>query len=425
MKRSSITILALLITAIAGAQITITSSDMPSAGQNFRTSMTTDFLNYNFEETGNNFVWNFQNLTPLMQQEAVYTNVTQTPVIFWPFFLGSANLATQIEGFSLIPEIPIQDGYQFFNKTTAKYSDIGTGLNVSGLPLPLKYNTPDVLYEFPMSLNYSKTSNSDLGLAIPNIGYLAIDRQRVSVVDGWGTLNTPYGSFQVLRLKSEITEYDSLYLDTLGQGFAINRQYTEYKWLGNGKGLPLLTVTQDFAFGSTIVYLDSLRILPPANLTATSLSGSEIALDWSLNLSGDAVLLAWSPNGVFGTPSGNLTPGSTIPGGGTVLYTGTDTVYSHSGLNPNTEYHYKIWSRSGNAYSSAGIVAQATTLPTAGTPGDSNCDGLVNVLDIVTTNSYILGNNPNPFCLNNADVNGDGMINVLDVVLTVNIILGN
>lgn len=58
------------------------------------------------------------------------------------------------------------------------------------------------------------------------------------------------------------------------------------------------------------------------------------------------------------------------------------------------------------------------------TPGDANCDGLINVLDVVTTVSYVLGNNPTPFCFNNADVNSDGMVNVLDVVGIVNIVLG-
>ena len=57
-------------------------------------------------------------------------------------------------------------------------------------------------------------------------------------------------------------------------------------------------------------------------------------------------------------------------------------------------------------------------------PGDSNCDGVVNVIDAVTTVNYIMGANPEPFCFDNADVNGDGIINVIDVVGTVNIILG-
>ena len=56
--------------------------------------------------------------------------------------------------------------------------------------------------------------------------------------------------------------------------------------------------------------------------------------------------------------------------------------------------------------------------------GDSNCDGVVNVLDIVTTTNYILLQNPTPFCFENADVNGDNIINVLDVVGTNSIIIG-
>lgn len=56
--------------------------------------------------------------------------------------------------------------------------------------------------------------------------------------------------------------------------------------------------------------------------------------------------------------------------------------------------------------------------------GDANCDGLVNVLDMVTIVNFIVGMNPQPFCFENADINVDGLINVLDAVLTVNIILG-
>lgn len=56
--------------------------------------------------------------------------------------------------------------------------------------------------------------------------------------------------------------------------------------------------------------------------------------------------------------------------------------------------------------------------------GDANCDGMVNVLDVITITNYITGLNPTPFCFENADVNGDTVINVLDVIATVTIILG-
>jgi len=56
-------------------------------------------------------------------------------------------------------------------------------------------------------------------------------------------------------------------------------------------------------------------------------------------------------------------------------------------------------------------------------PGDSNCDGEVDVIDVITTINYVLVFNPSPFCPENADVTGDGAIDVLDVIATVNIIL--
>ena len=56
-------------------------------------------------------------------------------------------------------------------------------------------------------------------------------------------------------------------------------------------------------------------------------------------------------------------------------------------------------------------------------PGDSNCDGVVSILDVIVTVNYAAGLNPEPFCFENADINNDDIINVLDVIGTVNIVL--
>ncbi|MDO5447819.1 MAG: chitobiase/beta-hexosaminidase C-terminal domain-containing protein [Prevotellaceae bacterium] len=60
----------------------------------------------------------------------------------------------------------------------------------------------------------------------------------------------------------------------------------------------------------------------------------------------------------------------------------------------------------------------------AGLKGDANEDGTVDVSDITTIASYILGSTPSPFNLNNADVDGDGEITVSDITATASIILG-
>lgn len=57
-------------------------------------------------------------------------------------------------------------------------------------------------------------------------------------------------------------------------------------------------------------------------------------------------------------------------------------------------------------------------------PGDANCDGIVNVLDVITIVNYITGQNPVSFCFDNADVTGDGVINVLDIIGTISLIIG-
>ena len=54
--------------------------------------------------------------------------------------------------------------------------------------------------------------------------------------------------------------------------------------------------------------------------------------------------------------------------------------------------------------------------------GDANCDGQVDVLDIITMANFFVGQQPEPFCFDNADVNNDGFVNVLDVIGVVEII---
>lgn len=55
--------------------------------------------------------------------------------------------------------------------------------------------------------------------------------------------------------------------------------------------------------------------------------------------------------------------------------------------------------------------------------GDANCDGKVDVADITTLASFILGNTPEIFDEANADVNKDNVIDVADITAVANIII--
>lgn len=60
-----------------------------------------------------------------------------------------------------------------------------------------------------------------------------------------------------------------------------------------------------------------------------------------------------------------------------------------------------------------------------GLAGDANNDENVDVADITTIASYILGNTPDPWNADNADANKDGSIDVADITTVAGIILGN
>jgi hypothetical protein len=82
----------------------------------------------------------------------------------------------------------------------------------------------------------------------------------------------------------------------------------------------------------------------PQSFTSTAISPSQIDLAFTKNLAGDSVLIAFSADGVFGTPTGTYTVGDPITGGGTVVYLDNGTTYSHTSLTANTQYFYKVWS---------------------------------------------------------------------------------
>ena len=73
----------------------------------------------------------------------------------------------------------------------------------------------------------------------------------------------------------------------------------------------------------------------------------------------------------------------------------------------------------GSNLSASCIVTVEATL------GDANNDAIINVTDVMTVASYILGQNPDKFIFEAADINKDSKISVTDIVAIVNIILNS
>jgi len=250
----------LFCAAAINAQITITNNDMPSTGNAIRKSANISMFGADYTSAGPDFSWDFPALFPLTQSVDTFVSVSSVPFLYQIIFIPNivANLAMPMGSFDLIPGLSVADPYYFFKKSSSSYNDVGFAVTLNSIPLPIKYNTPDVLYKFPVAFGNADSSYSGFQLGVPDLGYAGIDRKRVNHVDGWGQLTTPFGSFDVVRMRSQVFETDTIYIDSIGYGTTIQRNYTEYKWLGNGFGEPLLQVTEEGLL-VTVSYLDSLR----------------------------------------------------------------------------------------------------------------------------------------------------------------------
>lgn len=249
------------------AQIIITRNDMPNVGDTIRLSTAVILPGIDPSLTGPDFIWDFTMLDPQSQTVERYVNPNTTPFLYQIVFNQAvANLASPIEGLDFLPNIEITNAFIFYKETDDNYVRAGYAATIAGVPVPMKYDQAELLYTFPLqSTSTADSSMSAYSLAFPGIGYFSIERKRVNIVDGWGSLTTPFGTFNTLRVKSNIYEYDSLYIDSVGVGIPINRYYTEYKWLANGHSVPVLTITQEGPL-VTAQYIDTIHNLTPMSV---------------------------------------------------------------------------------------------------------------------------------------------------------------
>lgn len=248
------------------SQIAIHSSDMPQIGDTLRVSMTA-FIPQGYQQAGMDTTWDFSSLEAQSQRVDSFVNVNETPMAYYIYFglLGGANLASPI---SAIPGLPLMDGFNFYKNESSSYNDMGLAYRTVDVPIiPLKYDNPDKYYQFPMTPGLTWSSTAGFSISLPGVGYLSRQKIRNSEVDGWGMLTTPFGTFPTLRVKSTVVEHDSIYIDSLGMGFPINRNFTEYKWLGNDQGIPLLQITEE-GFLVSATYRDIYR-MPVVPLSVT------------------------------------------------------------------------------------------------------------------------------------------------------------
>jgi len=235
-------------------QITITENDMPSSGENFITTNCVLDFTIDVNETGANHSWDYSGVVPVTTFGDTFLNVTSLPLTYFLVFLLTSNLADRSGLNFSIGGYGLEDVYTMYKKSSSQYQITGYGGTLSGVEIPLPYGaSKDVLYTFPLNYGNADSSDATVSYSFPGLFYYSQQRHRVNEVDGWGTIKTPVGTFDAVRVKSTITDVDSFYVDTLSFGTGLTLKSYEYKWLAQNKGTPVFQIGAQDLLGYPVI----------------------------------------------------------------------------------------------------------------------------------------------------------------------------
>jgi hypothetical protein len=279
----------LLLSCFSGfafGQITLTDQHFAGANESYVFSTLLD-MQIDYATTGANYTWNFSTLVPTDQRGLVTKPMSQASALS-AFMFGSfapapykatyfnSNVDFPIDQLTSTLPIQIDDMSQFTQKNTSGVYSIGYELVVSGQGIGFRSDTIEKRYVLPMNYNdYSFSRGyTDLDLNPIYDAQWRQHRTRSTTVDGWGTVITPYGTFQALRLHHVITENDSIFLSVQGTGMWIPIPIPvthEYEWRSTSDKEAVMRIRTNEVLGSeqvtAVEYRDNFNGLGLEELT--------------------------------------------------------------------------------------------------------------------------------------------------------------
>lgn len=261
--KQPITLFLLLFIHLAQAQIIIDGDDMPQVNDTVRVSdsFLDSMARADYTLTGENILWDFQQLVPISQTVRDYERAINTP--YGVFFLGFNRYGVKQFDSLGVAQFQFRNVYQYFRSNSRDFRVEGLGLNFQGVPLPAYFSDEDELYQFPLAYGDRDSSTFSFSLALPAIGGYESAGYRINTVDGFGTISTPFGSFECIRLVSEVVANDSI--NAAGVSFGLPTVRRSYQWLAKGEKVPVLEISGNVVggtfFPTRVRYPDRFRTI--------------------------------------------------------------------------------------------------------------------------------------------------------------------
>ena len=227
------------------AQITITQSDLPSAGLTVTTEKdSTSALVPG--AAGTSQTWNFGALLSQKAATIKFMNAAGSP------YAGTYTTAT------LCDSTLGGNGYNYFISSPSVFTVVGSEqmvtISSNTVQIKMKLNPHYDQAQLPATYG-TKFGGTAWGSFTITKAIAPADSEKVhtyivysDTVDAWGTMTTPTGTYNVLRSKHDEIDYDSVFIHTFGAWYYYSRtisKYYEYNWYTNGAGYKLVQMDMD------------------------------------------------------------------------------------------------------------------------------------------------------------------------------------
>lgn len=213
---------------------------MPSANDTLRySSVQAAGVALNLQQKGASQSWDYSKLVANGQDIYRYASANTTPYLL--YFFNQIGLKTA-DSLGAGP-VMLKNIYSFYTKNSTVFKQEGIGYSYQGIPLSAQNKDDDEIYQFPLKYGDSDVSTYNFRFAIPgNVLTFVQAGVRTNVVDGWGSIVTPYKTYpNVLRVKTLVNGTDSL-ITQFGR-VPIPRRQVIYKWLSADEKIPVLEIT--------------------------------------------------------------------------------------------------------------------------------------------------------------------------------------
>lgn len=279
MKKNLLFVASLLTATTLSAQITVLNSHVAPIGSIIPQAYDTLPSGLTPGSAGANQTWNYANINEHEVDTMTFTNPAWTPN---GGDFPAANIAAVVSN---------QDGdaYVYIDRSSSGLVTIGQAVDFfgTGSPVSIPLNPNQVIINFPANYldTYSGTSGFDVTMdgSTLNIDSIRLKQvmDRAYTIDGWGSITTPIGTYDALRIELTETSIDSSWGMIAGvwQFFeeSVETSNTYDWWTADASvGFPVLTMDVDGNGNAEAI--SYLKALPTPDGVAEGVDGSKISI---------------------------------------------------------------------------------------------------------------------------------------------------